>query len=99
MARYLVHDRGHHRLAIDPAVTNERAIRAYQRVGFRPGGVMRQYERGHDGQWHDCLLMDLLASDLHWLVARGVVAGGTPPSGRLTHPPSLLPPGGVPPPR
>ena len=49
MARYLVHDRGHHRLAIDPAVANERAIRAYQRVGFKPVGVMRPYERGPDG--------------------------------------------------
>lgn len=65
IARHLVHDRGHHRLAIDPAVDNERAIRAYQRVGFRPVGVMRQYERGASGDWHDCLLMDLLARDLH----------------------------------
>ena len=65
MARHLIHDLGHHRLAIDPAVTNEKAIRAYQRVGFKPVGVMRSYERGPDGEWHDCLLMDLLASDLH----------------------------------
>lgn len=65
VSRHLVHDRGHHRLAIDPAVTNERAIRTYQRVGFKAVGVMRQYERGADGQWHDCLLMDLLARDLH----------------------------------
>ena len=65
LARHLIHDRGHHRLAIDPAVTNERAIRTYQRVGFKPVGVMRRYERGPDGQWHDCLLMDFLAEDLH----------------------------------
>ena len=65
IARHLVHDRGHHRLAIDPAVTNERAIRAYQRVGFKAVGVMRSYERGADGQWHDCLLMDLLGRELH----------------------------------
>lgn len=64
MARYLVHDRGHHRLAIDPAVSNERAIRAYQRVGFKPVGVMRSYERDANGDWHDCLLMDLLAKEL-----------------------------------
>ena len=64
MARYLVHDRGHHRLAIDPAVSNERAIRAYQRVGFKPVGVMRSYERDADGEWHDCLLMDLLGKEL-----------------------------------
>lgn len=65
MSRHLVHDRGHHRLAIDPAVENERAIRAYRRVGFVPVGVMRQYERGPDGNWQDCLLMDLLGRDLN----------------------------------
>jgi aminoglycoside 6'-N-acetyltransferase len=65
VARHLIHDRGHHRLAIDPAVDNERAIRTYQRVGFKPVGIMRSYERGPDGEWHDCLLMDMLARELH----------------------------------
>ena len=64
MARHLLHDRGHHRLAIDPAVDNEKAIRTYKRVGFRKVGVMRAYERGPDGEWHDGLLMDLLERDL-----------------------------------
>jgi aminoglycoside 6'-N-acetyltransferase len=64
LARHLFEDRGHHRLTIDPAAGNQRAIRAYQRVGFRPVGVMRCYERGPDGSWHDGLLMDLLAEDL-----------------------------------
>ncbi len=65
LARHLIHDRGHHRLAIDPAVDNVKAIRTYERVGFRQVGVMRAYERGADGSWHDGLLMDLLADDLH----------------------------------
>ncbi len=64
VARYLFEARGHHRLTIDPAAANLRAIRAYERVGFRPVGVMRKYERGHDGTWHDGLLMDLLVSEL-----------------------------------
>ena len=64
MTRHLVHDRGHHRLTIDPSVDNHAAIRAYEKVGFRPVGVMRRYERGPDGTWHDCLLMDLLADEL-----------------------------------
>jgi len=64
LARYLLDVRGHHRLTIDPSAANERAIRAYGAVGFRPVGVMRQYERGHDGTWHDGLLMDLLAGEL-----------------------------------
>ena len=64
VARYLFAERGHHRLTIDPAVRNERAIRCYERVGFKPVGVMRQYERSADGDWHDGLMMDLLADEL-----------------------------------
>jgi aminoglycoside 6'-N-acetyltransferase len=64
LARYLLTERGHHRVVIDPAVDNTAAIRCYAKVGFRPVGVMRQYERGADGTWHDGLLMDLLADDL-----------------------------------
>lgn len=64
LARHLVHDRGHHRLVIDPAADNEPAIRCYAAVGFRPVGVMRRYERDADGVgWHDGLLMDLLAEE------------------------------------
>ncbi|TDV50877.1 GNAT family N-acetyltransferase [Actinophytocola oryzae] len=65
LARHLVDDRGHHRLVIDPAADNAAAIRCYAAVGFRPVGVMRQYERDNDGNgWHDGLLMDLLATEL-----------------------------------
>jgi aminoglycoside 6'-N-acetyltransferase len=64
LARYLIVDRGHHRLVIDPAADNAAAIRCYSKVGFKPVGVMRRYERGDDGAWHDGLLMDLLADEL-----------------------------------
>jgi aminoglycoside 6'-N-acetyltransferase len=64
IARYLIDERGHHRLVIDPAADNHRAIRCYETVGFRPVGRMRLYERGTDGTWHDGLLMDLLAAEL-----------------------------------
>lgn len=65
LARHLVHDRGHHRLTIDPAVDNQAAIRCYAAVGFRPVGVLRRFERDVDGRgWHDGLLMDLLADEL-----------------------------------
>jgi aminoglycoside 6'-N-acetyltransferase len=64
LGRHLIEDRGHHRLTIDPTVSNERAIRAYEKVGFRPVGVMRQYERAPDGNWRDSLLMDVLAGEL-----------------------------------
>lgn len=64
LIRYLVEVVGHHRITIDPAASNERAIRCYERAGFRPVGILRQYERGLDGTFHDGLLMDLLARDL-----------------------------------
>jgi aminoglycoside 6'-N-acetyltransferase len=64
MAEYLIRERGHHRLVIDPAAHNTAAIRAYEKAGFRPVGVMRQYERLPGGEWHDGLLMDLLADEL-----------------------------------
>lgn len=64
LARHLLEERGHHRLTIDPAAANRAAIRTYERVGFRPVGVMRSYERGPDGTFHDGLLMELLAEDL-----------------------------------
>ena len=64
LARHLIEERGHHRLVIDPAAANARAIRAYEAVGFKRVGVMRKYERGPDGTFHDGLLMDLLPEDL-----------------------------------
>ena len=64
LARHLFEERGHHRLVIDPAADNHAAIRAYEKVGFRPVGVMRRYERLPGGEWHDGLLMDLLADEL-----------------------------------
>ncbi|WP_407701444.1 GNAT family N-acetyltransferase [Thermomonospora echinospora] len=64
LARHLIRDRGHHRLVIDPAADNEPAIRCYTAVGFRPVGLMRNYERDTDGKgWHDGLLMDLIAEE------------------------------------
>jgi aminoglycoside 6'-N-acetyltransferase len=64
LARYLVRERGHHRLIIDPAAENKLAIRCYERVGFKRVGVMRRYERGPEGEWRDGLLLDLLAEEL-----------------------------------
>jgi aminoglycoside 6'-N-acetyltransferase len=64
LARYLIEVLGHHRLTIDPAAHNSNAIKAYERVGFKRVGLMRDYERGPDGTWHDGLLMDLLAGEL-----------------------------------
>jgi aminoglycoside 6'-N-acetyltransferase len=64
LARHLIDDLGHHRLIIDPTATNARAIRCYEKVGFREVGVMRRYWRDPDGVWQDGLLLDLLADEL-----------------------------------
>jgi aminoglycoside 6'-N-acetyltransferase len=66
LARHLFDERGHHRLTIDPAADNTAAIRAYEKVGFSRVGVMRDYERGPDGVWHDGLLMDMLEEELRY---------------------------------
>jgi aminoglycoside 6'-N-acetyltransferase len=62
--RHMFEERGHHRATIDPTVENERAIRSYERIGFRPVGILRQAERAPDSRWRDALLMDLLADEL-----------------------------------
>ncbi len=64
LARWLFDERGHHRLTIDPSAVNVRAIAAYSKVGFRPIGLARSYERGPDGTFHDGLFMDMLAGEL-----------------------------------
>ncbi|NTU72368.1 MAG: GNAT family N-acetyltransferase [Coriobacteriia bacterium] len=62
--RYLFEGRGHHRITIDPALANVRAIAAYKKVGFKPIGAVREYEKGADGTFHDNLLMEMLAGEL-----------------------------------
>jgi len=66
--RLLIHwfaeARGHHRFTIDPSAKNHRAIKAYESVGFKPVGLLRNNERAPDGHWRDSLLMDLLADEL-----------------------------------
>ncbi|MPZ87239.1 MAG: GNAT family N-acetyltransferase [Nitriliruptorales bacterium] len=64
LARHLLYDKGHHRLSISLNAGNDKAVRTYQRVGFRPVGLMRQCERGPDGEWRDAMLLELLKRDL-----------------------------------
>jgi aminoglycoside 6'-N-acetyltransferase len=63
LIRHLVEQRGHHRLTVDPAASNERAIHVYERLGFRRVGTMRAYERLADDTWRDALLMELIVSE------------------------------------
>ena len=64
VAAWLIDERGHHRLTIDPAADNAPAIRAYRKVGFREVGRLRRYQRMADGSWADGLLMEMLAHEL-----------------------------------
>ena len=61
--RWFAAERGHHRFTIDPSMLNDRAIKAYESVGFKPVGIMRKAEL-HGGEWTDALLMDLLIEEL-----------------------------------
>jgi aminoglycoside 6'-N-acetyltransferase len=75
LIRHLLEDRGHWRVTIDPDTENSRAIRLYERIGFRPVGVMRRYERRTDGTFRDALLMDLVADEFEATSGRGLSAG------------------------
>jgi len=55
MVRHLL-DGGAARVLIDPLTSNSRAIRAYQKVGFRAIGVLPKREL-HEGERRDNLLM------------------------------------------
>ena len=55
---------GHHRVVIDPAADNRRAVSCYQACGFTVVGTMRKYERNNDGiGWHDGLLLEYVVED------------------------------------
>jgi aminoglycoside 6'-N-acetyltransferase len=64
LARHLFEDRGHHRIVIDPNAANGHAIHAYEKVGFRRVGTLRQYEYHGDRGWTDGVLLDLLRDEL-----------------------------------
>ena len=60
VTRHLIDDRGHHRITLTTSPQNERAIRVYEKVGFRRVGITRLSERAKDGTWHDEVLMELV---------------------------------------
>jgi aminoglycoside 6'-N-acetyltransferase len=61
LVEYLLTERGHHRVTIDPAVDNLAAVRCYEKAGFRRVGVMESSWRDpHTDQWRDAILMELV---------------------------------------
>ena len=61
--RYLLLERGFHRLELACYGFNERAIRHSERVGFVREGVKRKAYLRH-GEWQDAVLFSLLREDL-----------------------------------
>ncbi len=61
--RYLIHERGFHRIELEVYGFNERAQRHAERSGFVREGVKRQAYRRDDG-WVDGVLYGLVAEDL-----------------------------------
>ena len=61
LVEYLLTERGHHRVTIDPAADNAAAVRCYEKAGFRRVGVMESSWRDpHTGEWIDSILMELV---------------------------------------
>lgn len=61
--RYLIHERGFHRIELEVYGFNERAQRHAERAGFVREGVKRQAYRHGDG-WVDSVLYAVVAEDL-----------------------------------
>lgn len=59
LIRHLIEDCGHHRVFLGANVHNARAIRAYEKAGFRTVGTMRLSGRDfRTGKYEDELLME-----------------------------------------
>ena len=53
---------GLHRISLEVYAFNPRARRAYEKVGFRPEGVLRESLR-YNGEWIDATIMSILAPE------------------------------------
>jgi ribosomal protein S18 acetylase RimI-like enzyme len=49
-----------HRIGFDVTADNARALRLYERLGFRREGLIRECWLRPDGAWVDCVLLGLL---------------------------------------
>ncbi len=65
--QYLFETKGVSRVVIDPEPTNRRAIRAYEKAGFRLDGVIRRHMK-IDDRWADAAFMTIL--DEEWPAAK-----------------------------
>jgi RimJ/RimL family protein N-acetyltransferase len=61
LSDYLIEEHGADVVTLDPLTTNARAIRAYEKAGFRTIKILPVHER-HDGKKLDCFLMEYRGS-------------------------------------
>ena len=61
LTKHLLDERGHHRIVLSVDTDNERAIRCYEKSGFRRVGVTRYSGRDYrTGGWADEFFMELV---------------------------------------
>jgi|Deesub1362B_J571_1020462.scaffolds.fasta_scaffold00026_130 RimJ/RimL family protein N-acetyltransferase len=73
MLRYAFLELGLNRVELETFSFNPRAIRCYEKAGFKREGVRRQALH-RDGSFHDVILMGILRSEF----STGVLGGGNP---------------------
>ncbi|MDN4606445.1 GNAT family N-acetyltransferase [Sporosarcina highlanderae] len=54
---YLLHEKNADRIVMDPQVWNERAIRCYEKCGFKKVKLLPKHE-WHEGEYRDCWLIE-----------------------------------------
>lgn len=54
---YIINELGAEAIAMDPKVSNERAIRCYEKCGFRKIKILKKHEL-HEGMREDCWMME-----------------------------------------
>jgi RimJ/RimL family protein N-acetyltransferase len=66
---YLFTQMGLHRISLSAHVTNERAIRSYEKNGFQVEGTLREWAY-FNGEWVDGVMMSVLESDFKLIRSR-----------------------------
>lgn len=63
LLRWAFDELGLHRVELEVYAFNPRALRVYEKLGFRREGVLREVLR-QDGAWHDAIQMGMLRGEL-----------------------------------
>jgi ribosomal-protein-alanine N-acetyltransferase len=63
LIEYVFDDLGIHRLVARTASENEASIRGLEKLKFKREGIMRDYYKFSNGNWHDAILLSRLSTD------------------------------------